>query len=671
MLAGWPGMGARTLAIDYAHKFYENTYQLIVWLNNNSQETYEDSLRKFADAWLPEGFNQRIRECKKFEEVEEIIFNYLDSEPFEKPWLLVLDNHKEKCSRLPRTGSILFIVTPNHHVSGAEIVKVEGFSHEESVAYLKHATGEDSSQHVEDLAEKLENIPQLIYLAGKYISSTPGSTIDKYYFALDPLIWDAKYSPIFEKESNYNKNLIQVWLETFQELKRKNPLAADWLEVCSYLKMDDIPLDGIDDWLASKGIKSPQFRQFTKDSILRDLRDLVLDISPNADKLSISRFLQKIIRQQVLDQNKVFNEAKSLVHKKMSSFDWNEPESWAVGSNWHLHAEKITKWNKKMGLKTESKDAEILDSLSMYFLSIGAKDKNGLSLINEAIEILLLEDPNSFKNHLIKFYNDRYVLYSFENSSDKSKNDLEKVLKIINNSDLRFLDNKEVIRTWINFGLFKISAGEHKNGRDYLVKADNLYRSLYGEKESLLKAKILFGLGSSLLPTDPNSGINELVKGVKMYEQQSKGKDGWQFFALVKTVAVQYLKIGDKEKSLKAHLKAQEMFKKIDMGENVHQADILNNLAILQEDHEEALRLYQQALEMYERVYKKEHSDMARTWGNMSERYKQLGNQPKAKEALQNAVRIYLKTKGKDAKETSSMQARLEQLDKSQSCTLL
>jgi hypothetical protein len=620
-LAGLPGMGKSLLALNYAHKFYENTYQFIIWIDDRTQEAYEQSLRAVTKSKLFNTEQKKQYSELQFEQLEERLFNYLDHEPFEKPWLLILDHHEKKRENLPQQGYILFTARTNHLGAKVKPFEIEELSSAESVAYLRQMTGETNTQQLHALVEKLGNVPQLIHLAAKYISAVPGSSVDNYVSVINkldpaflapyrlflPMIFPVMgwLTQFVQKEVRHKQILTSVWLETFQQLKKKNPLAADWLEMCAYLDAENIPLDGIEDWLSLKKFESPNVRKSTQETIVRDLRDFIFELAPHAETFSIHRSIQEIIRDQTSNKTEKIQEAKLLVHKKMSGFDWNIPESWTMGAKWYLHAATMIKHAMDMKIELTHEEAVILDSLSTYFLSIRSGGQ-ALPLINLAIAIEQKNPSKLSQTHLVKFLNDRgAILLTLKNPAHR--NDFQQALDIVKDNTLQMTDKKEILRTLINAAVVENTKGNYQKGREHLHEADKIHRSLYGDQENLLKAKILIGLSQSEVDDNPEQSARDCDQGLTMYERCLEGKDLYSFANVVALMATTYIN-KNKEKSLSLHLKSQDLFNTLNPGDTIAKATILNNLGLLQKDPKLAINFYKQSLAMYERLDKSSQS---------------------------------------------------------------
>ncbi|MBI3236842.1 MAG: patatin-like phospholipase family protein, partial [Chlamydiales bacterium] len=302
LLWGLGGMGKSELAIKFANS-HLNTFSIVWTIHHENEASTDQSYRELA-----ERLKIFIRDKPSTQQVQRKVHAYLENNPFEKPWLLLLDNVENQIKQhdLPQRGGVVLITARHSFVrtSVEERIKVEGLSKMEAVTLLSRITGEKESKEMYQLAEDLGNFPLALNQAAHYIKDTPASSIAKYQrvysLAKDPLRGPAS------EDDRYRYTLKTVWNITFEKLEKESPDTIYWLKACAHLAPAEIPLNWLETWAG--GVAESE-------GILRTLQQYALMKHDKAeDSLFLHKLLQIVIRVQA-SKNEVVKIQESLLRR--------------------------------------------------------------------------------------------------------------------------------------------------------------------------------------------------------------------------------------------------------------------------------------------------------------------------------------------------------------------
>ena len=305
ILSGPGGVGKSEMAIAYAYRHLEN-YSLIWWIDEATAETQSRGYRELAKA-LKIKFERRGNEEISLQEVKKKVYSCLESQKFDKPWLLILDNIEKMPKELPSQGGAVLITSRPENIDSVEdILSIEGFDEKEAIKLLKEITGEAGSPKMRELAKELAYSPLLLTCAAHYIFSTPGLSISKYLDLYKDKKQTLKQALLSEKDPyERHLSLAATYLLTLDDLRRQNSLIVDCLQSCAHLNPSNIPVDFLDALLKEKKINSRERRRHYED-ILKLFRNYEL-IRYSSGTFSLHKLWQEVI--QNTKNNASFQEA--------------------------------------------------------------------------------------------------------------------------------------------------------------------------------------------------------------------------------------------------------------------------------------------------------------------------------------------------------------------------
>ncbi|KAF2466110.1 uncharacterized protein BDR25DRAFT_269263 [Lindgomyces ingoldianus] len=263
-IVGLGGIGKTQIALEFAHQWREKYPDCAVfWVPVTN-------VKGMLEAYLEIGHQLHIPNIEKErEDVQKLVQHRLGQEGFGK-WLLVFDNaddidmwtdkadntlgSKRRIDYLPKSkhGSILFTTRSRKaaiKLAGRNVVSVGEMDYPMAKALLEKSLIDQDllidDQASTDLLQKLTYLPLAIVQAAAYINENQIS-LSEYAALLD----DTEQNVIdilceeFEDEGRYRditNPIATTWLISFEQIRTRDPLAAEYLSFMSCIDAKDIP----------------------------------------------------------------------------------------------------------------------------------------------------------------------------------------------------------------------------------------------------------------------------------------------------------------------------------------------------------------------------------------------------------------------------------------------
>jgi len=304
--------------------------------------------------------------------------------------LVILDNvenlHDIYDYLLP-LGESQIILTTRTQVIGADAqtLEVVEMSIEEGALFLLrrakilplNASLSDTSELIriqaQDIAEAMGGLPLALEQAGSYIEET-GCSLSGYLHLIKRQKTGMQSEP-GPVSANYYRSVASTWMLSFEMTRQANPVAAELLYLCAFLKPDKIYEDLL---LAGVPALGPTFQTIASNPLelhraIGELRKYSLvRTDPGSSTLSIHRLVQEVIqntlefgeqRQWVKLTVKVVNMAFPL----LTTAEWHE--AWpicqryssqaeacaALIDQWELEGEEVSQLLSKLGKYLEER----------------------------------------------------------------------------------------------------------------------------------------------------------------------------------------------------------------------------------------------------------------------------------------------------------------------------
>jgi hypothetical protein len=231
-LYGMPGVGKTELALEYAHRQYEEGAYTIVWwilAEDPAQIPLQlATLCRRLGRPVPDGEDQVSGAFAELARRDR--------------WLLVFDNVRAEsdiAEFIPGTGRGHVIVTSRHQAWSplTAPLSVDVFSPAEAREFLTKLLPETTPADADSLAEALGRLPLALDQAAAYLRRHP-VTVSRFLelYAAEPLrVLDAG------RAAGYPHSVLRTYALALAEVGRRSPAALQFLELCSFLAPDGIP----------------------------------------------------------------------------------------------------------------------------------------------------------------------------------------------------------------------------------------------------------------------------------------------------------------------------------------------------------------------------------------------------------------------------------------------
>nr|WP_166155413.1 tetratricopeptide repeat protein [Neochlamydia sp. AcF84]NGY94906.1 hypothetical protein [Neochlamydia sp. AcF84] len=310
VITGSMGVGKSQLVLDYMYQ-HKWDYTKIAFIQASKLDALYIELDKLAEALA-------LPKQEKAEERYNLMKNWLEINP---GWLLIFDNleleaeEMEKLKKyLPKKGGNILITscTANQWKNqlGAQEIGLDNFSSGEAVHFLLNATNLTDRIKAEEIANELQNHPQVLASAAYYIT-THGLNFSSY---LDR-IKESRTEFLSKHQdplSRTNGSILAARNLTFEAVKKKQPLAIELLHFCANLDPSHIPKSLLNSWFIQH---CPNTSSLSKESQLSKVDELIA-VLLNHHIITINNLSkEESIAIQRLDQDAIKN-TLSLVQRK-------------------------------------------------------------------------------------------------------------------------------------------------------------------------------------------------------------------------------------------------------------------------------------------------------------------------------------------------------------------
>ncbi|BBI17832.1 hypothetical protein [Neochlamydia sp. S13] len=170
-------------------------------------------------------------------------------------------------------------------------MEVTPFTQQEAIEFLKGQLPEQEERQLQLLIDQLHSYPLALGIAAAYMVEDEMS--------LQDFLQELNQEDFIQQEGSerYPFSMKKVWRLAFRKLNTHHPFALKWLQVCSYLSPEGIPLDWMRAWLQEKSeLSVGQVLEATR-TLLKVLKSYTLVRYDSRSKhLSVHRLLQEALR---------------------------------------------------------------------------------------------------------------------------------------------------------------------------------------------------------------------------------------------------------------------------------------------------------------------------------------------------------------------------------------
>jgi tetratricopeptide (TPR) repeat protein len=306
-LYGLGGVGKTQVALEYAHRFMAD-YDLVWWVPSERAEEISLSLAELAR-------RMELRVGDNAAEAAEAALEELRKDTIPH-WLLVFDNAdnpKQLESWLPMGSGHVIITSRNQSwTNTAELIEVNVFSRDESVAHLLRHVPHLDPADADQVSEALGDLPLAIEQASAWLEQTGMSA--RSYVA--ELATRATRILALNQPSDYPTPVVATWNMSFDRLREQSPAAVRLLQILAFCSPGPISMNLL---YSEETIQSllPYDATLSEPLMLgRIIRDIsrfaLVRVDQGSNSLQIHRLVQAVIRSQMSEDERI--EARHELH---------------------------------------------------------------------------------------------------------------------------------------------------------------------------------------------------------------------------------------------------------------------------------------------------------------------------------------------------------------------
>ncbi len=461
ILAGLSGSGKTQLAYEFARGF-DNSWII----NANSEESYKKSIDE-----LCKNLKLNINKEKNYQEKVKILCENLA----ELNFALIIDDAPSRDSVKEffeiNNGPKILITSENQNWSGAKTIKVQDYSLEEAVSYIKKTLPNVCESSAENLAKLLSCHPLALSHAAHCIMED--------YMSIEDYVEDyntiAKQRKIFlekgalqEDRNGYSKTVLSTFILSLSKVRKKLPKAAEILEESTFYDANHLIFKMFD-----LGKNGGQIKKILTDYSLVDFSDALFD------KFKVHKLVRDVTLIHLEEQQKLTEMVNKITYDLSKRMKYNgEPSSnqsdRILASNHFARILEINKLYNKNGLSSE--EFKIMLNNYINVILYAKKDSSELKTI-----IKLISSNNPHYKELLQFCSEK-LFTDIQAKNDEIK-DYEQVI-----------GNKSIEEFY-------------KETKDRNINKANKYyaigKNLDGKKSIILKlANVIISLNEKMLNDD-------------------------------------------------------------------------------------------------------------------------------------------------------------------------
>jgi hypothetical protein len=334
-LHGHGGVGKTHLAIEYVHR-YQSEYDLVCWISAEQPAIVRTTIADLAK-------RMNLPSLAVDDAVRSVLTALRQNQPYDR-WLLVFDNvnmPKDIEEFLP-TGSGHIIVTSRSDVwtGMAQVVEVNVFLREESIAFLRNRLSDIAEANADQLARRLDDLPLALEQAAAWQVET--RTPAEEYLRL----FDERLTRLEEAEAvrtgvlrtDYPLPVAVTWSLALDRLRESQPDVVLLLQLCAYFAPEPIPWNVlsvgrfVETLPVSLRMALSSNRE--RDRMIREIKKYALaQVDYGSNRLQLHRLAQLVLREQLSDQGKG-DEVRHQAHMLIAAADPGDPD---VPDNWERY----------------------------------------------------------------------------------------------------------------------------------------------------------------------------------------------------------------------------------------------------------------------------------------------------------------------------------------------
>lgn len=328
-LYGMGGVGKTRLAVEYVHR-HHTEYERIWWIDAEQPAVIRQQLASLAPDFgaAAEGSG---------DPVDRVLAAMSTGDPFTR-WLLVMDNAGAPEDVVPYIPAMLgvadgagHVLVTSRHSGWAERVnalRVDVFTREESIGFLRHRTPWASREEAERLAESLGDLP----LALEHSVAAQAQSGIRTGAYLD-LLEHRRQELLAEPTSSGIQPVAVTWRASVDLLGARNPQALELLRLLAFFGPEPIAQSFLRDarLLQLPDTLAPVARdELARGRAIRAINQFsLLTVNAASGTLQVHRLLAGVLQDELPEEERV--RLRHLVHQIIAAHDPGDsqrPENW-------------------------------------------------------------------------------------------------------------------------------------------------------------------------------------------------------------------------------------------------------------------------------------------------------------------------------------------------------
>jgi hypothetical protein len=328
-LYGLGGVGKTRLAVEYVHR-HHTEYQRIWWIDAEQSTVVRQQLASLAP-----DFGAAVE--GPGDPVDRVLAAMSTGNPFTR-WLLVMDNAGAPEDVVPYIPSMLgvpggagHVLVTSRHSGWAERVnalRIDVFSREESIGFLRHRTPWASPEEAQRLAESLGDLP----LALEHSAAAQAQSGIRTGAYLD-LLEHRRREVLAEPASSGMQTVAATWRTSVELLRAQNPQALELLRLLAFFGPEPIAQSFLHDARLlplPDALAAVARDELARGRAIRAINQFsLLTVIPSTGTLQVHRLLAGVLQDEMSEEERTA--MRHLVHRIIAAHDpgnSQRPENW-------------------------------------------------------------------------------------------------------------------------------------------------------------------------------------------------------------------------------------------------------------------------------------------------------------------------------------------------------
>ncbi len=695
VITGWRGVGKSQLAIEFCYR-YGRFLQGIHWVqaDQNIPTEIADCGRSMNLSGWPDKLQEQVDATLKAWRdggIHLIVFDNVENHQVVQDWLSRILPAKLLVT------SYQTIWPTNLGMAVKEIKTLDILQSKELLCKLAPRLGQEDDSCLDELANRLDNLPLALDLAGRYLAFNPDISPSDYLSDLEDASCSLEHTSLKLDYGPSPTNHIPLGATVGLSWKQLKDSVIDTLaklifRVCGYCAPNrPIPRTLLEDLLSTRaskqmlsealmkldrlGLIAPTKNGRMQHGLLAEFarqKDLEADESALPALVeSISRLTTQAVKSKSLEKMRSLHEHLDFIAQ--AAEEAKLPKTGVLWNNLGRHLQNLADYvNAKEILERALKIDEQVYGPDHPDV---ARDVNSLGSVLQ--DLGEFQEARKCHERALKIDEQVYGLDHPDVARDvnslggvlqdlgdfqEARKCYERALKI--DEQVYGPDHPDVARDVNSLGSVLRVLGDFQEARKYIERALKINEQVYGPDHPDL-ARDVNDLGAVLQDLGDFQEARKCYERALKINEQVYGPDHPDVAINVNNLGIVLKALGDFQEARKCYERALKIDEQVYGPYHPKVAIRVNNLGgvlLALGDFQEARKCFERALKIDEQVYGPDHLDVAKEVNNLGLVLKALGDRLSAKKYLKRALKIYEKSLGSDHANTRMIKKNLRKL---------